>query len=138
MDSFQRLLGIFDPEDSATAVIRKRAVVSICMANIVGFAFAVLGETTAKMRYIYFLPLGAGLLFLAILLVTRRASSAFVSCYLLSYALIAVVLDWGLAALAEHRAWPSIMILLDVNLLASGPEWVSFVLLGVTLMWLLI
>ncbi|KAJ9471624.1 Adenylate cyclase [Diplonema papillatum] len=110
----------------------------VTTAAAAGFLLAFLLESSAEVRYVYLLPQGVGLLFLAVLLVTRRASSAFVSCFLLSYALVAILIDWAHAALAEQRLWPGVMILLDINLLASGPEWVSLVLLGVTLMWLLI
>ncbi|KAJ9471637.1 Adenylate cyclase [Diplonema papillatum] len=138
MNSLQRFLGLFDPEDSPSATVRKTSVLGTSSVILVCCAVSCLHESASKMRYMYLIPVGVGLVFLVTLLVTRRASSAFMSCYLISLALSAIVFDWAFAALAEHRIWPCIMLLLDMNLLASGPEWVSLVMLGMTLVWILI
>ncbi|KAJ9471704.1 hypothetical protein DIPPA_51444, partial [Diplonema papillatum] len=114
------------------------SVLGMSSLIVICSAVAFFQQHTSKVQYTYLLPVGVGLVFVITLIVTRRASSAFMSCFLVALALVVVlVFDLVFAALAEQRAWPCVMFLLDVNLLASGPEWVSQVVMGITLVWLL-
>ncbi|KAJ9471705.1 hypothetical protein DIPPA_51444 [Diplonema papillatum] len=125
VNSLLRFLGLFDPEESASATVRKTSLLGMLSVIVVACPISFWIDDAAKARYIYILAGAIGLVFLVTLLVTRRASSALISCFLVSFTLVAVVSDWVLAALAEYRSWPCLSLL---SCITQSDSMVSMVL----------
>eukprot|EP00659_Diplonema_papillatum_P005080 gene5080-7805_t len=134
---WQNLFNVVDGSDSADVVIRKKTVFYLNLVGMISSILAFFMEfVDTRMKYFDVPGIVVGAVFFVHLLVTRYVSRMTLAWNLIAYSLSIFVLDWILAAHAEQKVWPFVVLLLDANLVADGAPAVSFVLLGATMLWM--
>ncbi|KAJ9471651.1 Adenylate cyclase [Diplonema papillatum] len=137
MTSFEIICGLIDLSDSPEIVLRKRSSLGLNMGAIMACTTIMIDER-ANSWFIYLPPFVVSFFFLAHFFVTRRVSHAVLSCNMVCFAPLFLVLDWVRAAHLTSRFWPCMVLLLDVNLVTGGADWLPPCILTLTLLSMVI
>ncbi|KAJ9471702.1 hypothetical protein DIPPA_51440, partial [Diplonema papillatum] len=119
---------------STTAVLRKNCLLGLNASAMLGSIVSIFGPVPA-VRYLSVCGLVISVSALACILMTCRVSQVMVSWNLGCYALIVLLFDWIQAAYLGVRMWPSIVLILNVNLATDGSTWLPFGIMGISLLW---